>query len=97
MTDKDNSQPAAQRRRSQGEADNDKCEEARRPGGRGRGVVVDTEDDPMVVIAALVEHAVAIAVGEWKPEHVRTVIAELVDQAPVERRPMKCSMKNDGR
>jgi hypothetical protein len=58
---------------------------------------IDTEDDPMVVIAALVEHAVAIAVGEWKPEHVRTVIAELVDQAPVERRPMKCSMKNDGR
>jgi hypothetical protein len=45
---------------------------------------IDTEDDPMVVIAALVEHAVAIAVGEWKPEHVRTVIAELVDQALVE-------------
>jgi hypothetical protein len=45
---------------------------------------IDTEDDPMVVIAALVEHAVAIAVGEWKPEHVRAVIAELVDAALVE-------------
>jgi hypothetical protein len=45
---------------------------------------IDTEDDPMVVIAALVEHAVAIATGEWEPEHVRTVIAELVDAALVE-------------
>jgi hypothetical protein len=45
---------------------------------------IDTEDDPMVVIAALVEHAVAIAIGEWEPDHVRTVIAELVDAALVE-------------
>jgi hypothetical protein len=45
---------------------------------------IDTEDDPMVVIAALVEHTVAIAVGQWKPKHVRTVIAELVDVALVE-------------
>ena len=45
---------------------------------------IDTEDDPMVVIAALVEHAVAIATGEWEPEHVRTVIAVLVDAALVE-------------
>jgi hypothetical protein len=45
---------------------------------------IDTKDDPMVVIAALVEHAVAIAIGEWEPEHVRTVVAELVDAALVE-------------
>jgi hypothetical protein len=45
---------------------------------------IDTEDDPMVVIASLVEHAVAIAVGQWKTEHARTVIAELVDAALVE-------------
>jgi uncharacterized protein (DUF2336 family) len=30
------------------------------------------------------EHAVAIAAGKWEPEHVRTVIAELVDAALVE-------------
>jgi hypothetical protein len=46
---------------------------------------IDTDlNDRMVVVAALVEHAVAIATGEWKPEHVRTVITELVDQALVE-------------
>jgi hypothetical protein len=45
---------------------------------------IDTEDDPMVLIAALIEHAVAIAIGEWKPERVRTVIAELTDAALVE-------------
>jgi hypothetical protein len=45
---------------------------------------VDTEGDPMVVIAALIEHAAAIAVGRWEPEHARTVIAELVDAAFVE-------------
>jgi hypothetical protein len=46
---------------------------------------IDTDlNDRMVVVAALIEHAVAIAVGEWKPEHVRTVIAELVDAALVE-------------
>jgi hypothetical protein len=45
---------------------------------------IDTEDDPMVVIAALVEHAVAIATGKWEPEHARTVVAELVDAAFVE-------------
>jgi hypothetical protein len=38
----------------------------------------------MVVIAALIEHAAAIAVGRWEPEHARTVIAELVDAAFVE-------------
>ena len=38
----------------------------------------------MVVVAALVEHAVAIAIGEWEPERVRTVIAELADAALVE-------------
>jgi hypothetical protein len=45
---------------------------------------IDTEWDPTVVIAALVEHAVAIAVGRWEPEHARTVLAELVDAAFVE-------------
>jgi hypothetical protein len=46
---------------------------------------IDTDlNDRMVVVAALVEHAVAIAIGEWEPERVRTVIAELVDQALVE-------------
>jgi hypothetical protein len=45
---------------------------------------IDTADDPMVVVAALVEHAVGIATGQWEPEHVRTVIAELVDAALVE-------------
>jgi hypothetical protein len=45
---------------------------------------IDTENDPMVVIAALIEHAVAIATGKWEPEHVRTVIAELADAAFVE-------------
>jgi hypothetical protein len=45
---------------------------------------IDTSDDPTVAIAALVEHAVAIGIGKWEPEHVRTVIAELVDQALVE-------------
>jgi hypothetical protein len=45
---------------------------------------IDTEDDPMVVVAALVEHAVAIATGEWEPERARTVIAELVDLALLE-------------
>jgi hypothetical protein len=45
---------------------------------------IDTDDDPTVVVAALIEHAVAIAIGEWKPERVRTVMAELVDAAFVE-------------
>jgi hypothetical protein len=45
---------------------------------------IDTEWDPTVVVAALIEHAVAIAVGRWEPERVRTVIAEVVDQALVE-------------
>jgi hypothetical protein len=45
---------------------------------------IDTEDDPMVVVAALVEHAVATAVGGWGPERARTVVAELVDAAFVE-------------
>jgi hypothetical protein len=45
---------------------------------------IDTENDSIVVVAALVEHAVAIAVGEWEPERVRTVVAELVDAALVE-------------
>jgi hypothetical protein len=46
---------------------------------------IDTDlNDRMVVVAALVEHAVAIAIGEWEPERVKTVIAELVDQALVE-------------
>jgi hypothetical protein len=45
---------------------------------------IDTENDPTVVIATLVEHAVAIAIGQWEPERVRTVIAELVDQVLVE-------------
>jgi hypothetical protein len=46
---------------------------------------IDTDlNDRMVVVAALVEHAVAIATGEWEPGRVRTVIAELVDQALVE-------------
>jgi hypothetical protein len=46
---------------------------------------IDTDlNGRMVVVAALVEHAVAIATGEWEPEHVRTVIAELVDAALVE-------------
>jgi hypothetical protein len=46
---------------------------------------IDTDlNDRMVVVAALVEHAVAIAIGEWEPERVRTVIAELADAALVE-------------
>jgi hypothetical protein len=45
---------------------------------------IDTQDDPMVVVAALVEHAVATAVGRWGPERARTVVAELVDAAFVE-------------
>ena len=45
---------------------------------------IDTENDPMVVISALVEHAVAIAIGKWEPERVRTIIAELADAALVE-------------
>jgi hypothetical protein len=45
---------------------------------------IDTEWDPTVVVAALIEHAVAIAVGRWEPERIRTVIAEVVDQALVE-------------
>jgi hypothetical protein len=45
---------------------------------------IDTEDDPMVVVAALVEHAVATALGRWGPERARMVVAELVDAAFVE-------------
>lgn len=46
---------------------------------------IDTDlNDRMVVVAALVEHAVAIAIGEWEPERVRTIIAELADAALVE-------------
>jgi len=45
---------------------------------------INTEDDPMVVVAALLEHAVATAVVGWGPERARTVIAELVDAAFVE-------------
>jgi hypothetical protein len=45
---------------------------------------IDTEWDPTVVVAALVEHAVAIAVGRWEPERARTILAELVDAAFVE-------------
>jgi hypothetical protein len=45
---------------------------------------IDTEWDPTMVVAALIEHAVAIAVGEWEPEHARTVVAELVDMALTE-------------
>jgi hypothetical protein len=45
---------------------------------------IDTEDDPTVVVAALLEHAVAIATGEWEPERARAVVAELLDAAFVE-------------
>jgi hypothetical protein len=45
---------------------------------------IDTEDDPTVVVAALLEHAVAIATGEWELAHAKTVVAELVDAAFVE-------------
>jgi hypothetical protein len=45
---------------------------------------IDTEDDPTVVVAALLEHAVAIATGEWEPERARAVGAELVDAASIE-------------
>jgi hypothetical protein len=45
---------------------------------------VDTEDDPTVVVAALVEHAVATAVSRWGLERARAIVAELVDAAFVE-------------
>jgi hypothetical protein len=45
---------------------------------------IDTEWDPTVVVAALIEHAVAIAVFRWEPERARAVVAELVDAAFVE-------------
>jgi hypothetical protein len=50
---------------------------------------IDTEWDPTLVVAALIEHAVAIAVGRWEPEHARTVVAELVDAAFVEEEAAK--------
>jgi hypothetical protein len=47
---------------------------------------IDTEDDPTVVVAALLEHAVAIATGEWEPERARAVVAELADAAFIEEK-----------
>jgi hypothetical protein len=41
-------------------------------------------NDRMMIVAALIECAVAIAVGEWAPERARTVVAELADAAFVE-------------
>jgi hypothetical protein len=45
---------------------------------------IDVEWDPTLVVAALIEHAVAIAVGRWELAHAKTVVAELVDAAFVE-------------
>jgi hypothetical protein len=73
-----------QRRHSQGKADMTDRKLAALEILNGALWKIDTEDDPTVVVAALVEHAVAIAPGEWEPERARTVVAELVDAAFVE-------------
>jgi hypothetical protein len=39
--------------------------------------------DEAVVIRALLEHAVAIAHGQWEPAEVRRVINEIVDEVLV--------------
>ena len=41
------------------------------------------EDNCSVVIRALLEHAVAIAHGQWEPAEVRRVINEIVDDVLV--------------
>jgi hypothetical protein len=73
-----------QRRHSQGKADMTDRKLAALEILNGALWKIDTEDDPTVVVAALVEHAVAIATGEWEPERARTVVAELVEAAFVE-------------
>jgi hypothetical protein len=37
--------------------------------------------DQMVIVAALIEHAVAVAVGVWGPDQARAVVHEIVDAA----------------
>jgi hypothetical protein len=41
----------------------------------------NVERDQTVVVAALIEHAVAIAAGVWGPDQARAVVHEIVDAA----------------
>jgi len=37
--------------------------------------------DQTVIVAALIEHAVAVALSVWKPDNARAVVHEVVDAA----------------
>jgi hypothetical protein len=37
--------------------------------------------DQMVIVAALIEHAVAVALDVWEPDKARVVVHEIVDAA----------------